>query len=216
MEKMVERQVLIGATAPDFKAETTEGPLSFYEWLGNSWCILFSHPAAYTPVCTTELGAFAYRKSEFDEKGVKLLCLNTSSLSDCKAWMKDIKEITGASVNYPLVCDQSLEIANLYGMIHPGSSETATVRTVFFIDPNKQVRALLAYPATTGRSIDEILRVIDSLQMRDSKSLATPVDWMLGDDCIIPSKLNDPQTLNKMFPKGWTEKNPWYRTTPNP
>jgi alkyl hydroperoxide reductase subunit AhpC len=216
MEKNLYKSILIGSVAPDFRAQTTEGPINFHDWIGNSWCLLFSHPAVFTPVCTTELAVLAQKKEDFDARDIKMICLSTNDIEDYHQWVKDIKEITGVSVNYPLIADESLEIAHLYGMIHPESSETATVRSVFFIDPSKKVRAILAYPATTGRNIDEILRIFDSLQLLDNQSLATPANWNPGDDCLIPPKFKDPKQMKEMFPKGWKEFKSWYRVTPNP
>jgi alkyl hydroperoxide reductase subunit AhpC len=206
----------IGSIAPDFSAETSQGSIRFHEYLGNSWGILFSHPKDYTPVCTTELGYAALKKGEFDKRNVKVLALSVDPVDSHKGWIKDIEETQGSSVNYPLVADKDRVVAGLYDMIHPEASDTMTVRSVFFIDPNKKIRAIITYPASTGRNFDEILRVIDSLQLTDSHSVATPVNWKDGDDCVIVPSLQDPEVLKQKFPKGYTIVKPYLRMTPQP
>jgi alkyl hydroperoxide reductase subunit AhpC len=206
----------IGSIAPDFSAETSQGSIRFHEYLGNSWGILFSHPKDYTPVCTTELGYAALKKGEFDKRNVKVLALSVDPLDSHKGWIKDIEETQGSAVNYPLIADKDRAIAGLYDMIHPEANDTMTVRSVFFIDPNKKIRALITYPASTGRNFDEILRVIDSLQLTDSHSVATPVNWKDGDDCVIVPSLQDPEVLKQKFPKGYKIVKPYLRMTPQP
>lgn len=206
----------IGDIAPDFSAQTTEGPLSFHEWSGNSWCVLFSHPKDFTPVCTTEIGCAARMKSEFDKRDVKMIGLSVSDLNAHEKWIKDIDETQHTRVNFPLIGDEKGEIARLYGMIHPRSSETVTVRTVFIIDPKKKIRLTMCYPASTGRNFKEILRVIDSLQLTDSHSVATPANWERGGECVILPSLIDPEELKAKFPKGYRELKPYLRLTPQP
>jgi alkyl hydroperoxide reductase subunit AhpC len=206
----------IGSIAPDFSAETSQGSIRFHEYLGNSWGILFSHPKDYTPVCTTELGYAALKKGEFDKRNVKVLALSVDPLDSHKGWIKDIEETQGSSVNYPLIADKDRSIAGLYDMIHPEANDTMTVRSVFFVDPNKKIRAIITYPASTGRNFDEILRVIDSLQLTDSHSVATPVNWKDGDDCVIVPSLQDPEVLKQKFPKGYKIVKPYLRMTPQP
>jgi thioredoxin-dependent peroxiredoxin len=206
----------IGSIAPDFSAETSQGSIRFHEYLGNSWGILFSHPKDYTPVCTTELGYAALKKGEFDKRNVKVLALSVDPLDSHKGWIKDIEETQGSTVNYPLISDKDRAISGLYDMIHPEANDTMTVRSVFFIDPNKKIRAIITYPASTGRNFDEILRVIDSLQLTDSHSVATPVNWKDGDDCVIVPSLQDPEVLKQKFPKGYKIVKPYLRMTPQP
>src|SRR5262245_37508435 len=181
----------IGDVAPDFEAETTEGPIRFHDWIGNSWVILFSHPKDFTPVCTTELGAVAKLKSEFEKRSVKAIGLSVDPLQDHKNWTKDIEETQNCKLNFPLLADGDRTVASLYGMIHSNANDTFTVRSVFLIDPNKKVRLMITYPASTGRNFDEILRVIDSLQLTDKFKVATPVNWKQGDDVIIVPALKD-------------------------
>ena len=205
----------LGDIAPDFEADTTVGKINFYSWLGNSWAVLFSHPKDYTPVCTTELGATAKLKGEFEKRGVKVLGLSVDSVDDHIAWKRDIEQTQGAKVEFPMIADPDLSIANLYGMIHPNASDRFTVRSVFVIDPKKKVRLTLNYPASTGRNFDEILRVIDSLQLTDQFKVATPVNWKQGQDVIIvPSVNND--DARKLFPGGWNEVKPYLRVVPQP
>lgn len=203
----------IGDIAPDFKAQTTQGPLSFHEWIGDSWCVLFSHPKDFTPVCTTELGSVARLKSEFDKRHVKVLALSVSDLKAHREWIRDINETQQTEVNFPIIGDEAGQIAQLYGMIHPQVSDHVTVRTVFVIDPKKKVRLTMCYPPSTGRNFKEILRVIDSLQLTDSHSVATPADWQQGQECVILPSITDPETLQKLFPKGYRELKPYLRLT---
>ena len=175
----------LGDTAPDFTQDSTEGPIRFHEALGDSWGVLFSHPADFTPVCTTELGAAAKLKPEFDKRNVKVFGLSVDPLSDHEAWSKDIEETQGTALNFPLIADADRSVSNLYGMIHPSADSTLTVRSVFIIGPDKKVKLTLTYPASTGRNFDEILRVIDSLQLTANHKLATPANWVTGQDCIV-------------------------------
>jgi thioredoxin-dependent peroxiredoxin len=205
----------LGDTAPDFEADTTEGRIRFHQWLGSSWGVLFSHPKDYTPVCTTELGYTAKLKPEFDKRGVKAIGLSVDSVEDHRGWAKDIEETQGCKVNFPMIGDPKMEVANLYGMIHPQASDRFTVRSVFVIDPNKKVRATFTYPASAGRNFDEVLRLIDSLQLTDKHKVATPVNWKRGEDVIIvPSVSNE--DAKKMFPQGWKELKPYLRVVPQP
>ncbi|EIT69889.1 MULTISPECIES: peroxiredoxin [Hydrocarboniphaga] len=205
----------LGDIAPDFEADTTEGRVSFHQWLGNSWGVLFSHPKNYTPVCTTELGYTAKLKPEFDKRNVKAIGLSVDELKDHEGWSKDIAETQGTPLNFPLIADPDFKVANLYGMIHPNASDRFTVRSVFVIDPNKKVRLTLTYPASTGRNFDEILRVIDSLQLTDQYKVATPVNWKPGDDVIIVPSVNN-EDAKKLFPGGWNEIKPYLRVVPSP
>ena len=207
--------IRLGDDAPDFTAETTQGEINFHEWLGDSWGVLFSHPKDYTPVCTTELGTAAKLKPEFDKRGVKIIGLSVDPLESHKGWEKDIEETQGSAVNFPMIADPDRKIADLYDMIHPNASDTFTVRSVFVIDPQKKVRLTLTYPASAGRNFDEILRVIDSLQLTSSYSVATPANWKDGDDCIIVPAVSNEDAKEK-FPKGWTEVKPYLRITPQP
>ena len=205
----------LGEIAPDFEADTTVGKIKFHQWLGNSWGLLFSHPKDYTPVCTTELGYTAKLKSEFDKRGVKAIGLSVDSVEDHKGWTKDIESTQHVTVNFPMIADADMRVANLYGMVHPKMSDRFTVRSVYVIDPNKKVRLTITYPASTGRNFDEILRVIDSLQLTDKHKVATPVNWKQGEDVIIvPSVSND--DAKKMFPAGWKELKPYLRVVPQP
>jgi thioredoxin-dependent peroxiredoxin len=206
----------IGSIAPDFSAETSQGPLRFHDFLGNSWGILFSHPKDYTPVCTTELGYAALKKGEFDKRNVKVIALSVDPVDSHKGWIKDIEETQGSSVNYPIIADHDRKISAQYDMIHPEANDTFTVRSVFFIDPNKKIRAMITYPASTGRNFEEILRVIDSLQLTDGYSVATPVNWKDGDECVIVPSLQDPDVLKQKFPKGYKVVKPYLRLTPQP
>lgn len=206
----------LGDIAPDFKANTTEGPLSFHEWIGDHWCILFSHPKDYTPVCTTEIGAAARLKPEFDKRHVKILALSVNDLESDKGWINDINETQHTTVNFPLIGDADGHIARLYGMIHPHASDTMTVRTVFIIDPAKKIRLTMNYPASTGRNFKEILRVIDSLQLTDSHKVATPANWEYGLDCVILPIITDPEVMKQLFPKGYRQLKPYLRLTPQP
>jgi alkyl hydroperoxide reductase subunit AhpC len=207
--------VRLGDEAPNFTAETTEGTITLYDYLGDGWGLLFSHPKDFTPVCTTELGAFARRKSEFDQRGVKILGVSVDPLESHQGWAGDIEETQGAKLNFPLIADPEKKVADLYDMIHPNANDTLTVRSVFVIGPDKKVKLIFTYPASTGRNIDEILRVIDSLQLTANYQVATPVDWTDGDDVIIAGAVSDEEAKTK-FPKGWEAKKPYLRVTPQP
>ncbi len=207
--------IRLGDIAPDFSAESTEGTINFHEWLGNSWGVLFSHPADYTPVCTTELGTVAKLKGEFDQRGVKVAGLSVDSVDDHKGWIRDINETQHTSVNFPLIADPERKVADLYDMIHPNALDNLTVRSVFVIAPDKKVKLTLTYPASTGRNFDEVLRVIDSLQLTSTHSVATPANWKDGDDCIVVPALSDEQAKEK-FPKGFKAIKPYLRITPQP
>ena len=202
----------LGDTAPDFNAETSEGRVSFHEFLGNGWGVLFSHPRDFTPVCTTELGYVARLKPEFEKRGVKAIGLSIDPVDSHKGWLKDIQETQGHAVNFPIIADADKKVANLYGMIHPSHDEVYTVRTVFVIDPKKKIRLMITYPQTTGRNFDEILRVIDSLQLTDAHRVATPVNWKDGDEVVIlPSIPNE--EADKLFPQGYRQIKPYLRMT---
>ena len=205
----------LGDIAPDFTANSTEGPIHFHEWLGNSWGMIFSHPADFTPVCTTELGRTAQLSDEFAKRGVKVIAVSVDPLDQHHEWVKDINEVNNTTVNFPLIADENREVATLYDMIHPNASEKATVRSVFIIGPDKKVKLTLTYPASTGRNFFEILRVIDSLQLTANYSVATPADWQEGEDVIVtPAVPND--QLEAKFPKGVTFVKPYLRKTPQP
>ena len=205
----------LGDEAPNFTAQTTEGEINFHNYLGDSWGVLFSHPADYTPVCTTELGETARLKSEFEKRNVKVMALSVDPMDDHRGWIQDINETQNTSVNFPLIADEDRKVAELYDMIHPNADEKATVRSVFVIGPDKKVKLTLTYPASTGRNFNEILRVIDSLQLTAYNKVATPVNWEQGEDCVIlPSISND--VADKEFPKGYTEIKPYLRMTPQP
>ena len=206
----------IGSIAPDFEQESTEGRIKFHQWLGDSWGVLFSHPADFTPVCTTELGRVAKLKSEFDKRNVKVIALSVDSAASHKSWIGDIEETQSARINFPILADADRKVSSLYDMIHPEANDTLTVRSVFVIDPKKKVRLIITYPASAGRNFDEILRVIDSLQLTEYHSVATPVDWKSGDDVVIVPSLKDPDLLKQKFPKGWRELKPYLRITPQP
>jgi alkyl hydroperoxide reductase subunit AhpC len=201
--------------APDFTQDSTEGPISFHQWAGDDWVVLFSHPKDYTPVCTTELGVVAKLKPEFDKRGVKVIGLSVDPTDSHAGWAKDIEETQGAALNFPLIADHDRKVANLYGMIHPNASDTMTVRSVFVIDPAKKVRLTLTYPAATGRNFEELLRVIDSLQLTDKHKVATPANWTQGGDVIIvPSVTNE--AAKELFPGGWDEQKPYLRVVKQP
>ncbi len=207
----------LGDTVPDFTQDSSEGTINFHEWAGNSWVILFSHPADYTPVCTTELGLVAKLKPEFEKRNVKCIALSVDDANSHKGWIGDINETQGCSVNYPILADGDKKVSELYDMIHPNSStgNTLTVRSVFIIDPNKKLRLSITYPASTGRNFDELLRVIDSLQLTDHYSVATPGNWTDGGDCVVVPSIPTDEARQK-FPKGVTEIKPYLRMTPQP
>ena len=214
----------LGDTAPDFEAETTEGVISFHDWIGDSWCILFSHPKDFTPVCTTELGYMAKLKPEFEKRNCKIVGLSVDPVGNHQEWAKDIVEATGHAVNYPMIGDTDLKIAKAFGMIHPKVNGTAedrtavdnqTVRSVFVIAPDKSIKLILTYPMSTGRNFDEILRAIDSLQLTAEHKVATPVNWRLGEDVIIVPAVSDDEARQK-FPNGWKSPKPYIRIVPQP
>jgi alkyl hydroperoxide reductase subunit AhpC len=207
--------VQLGSTAPDFSADTTEGPIKFHEWIGNQWAVLFSHPKDFTPVCTTELGYVAKIKPEFDKRNVKVIALSVDPVDSHKKWIGDIEETQKTKMNFPIIGDTDSKVSNLYGMIHPEAAATITVRSVYIIDPNKKVRATIQYPPSTGRDFNEILRVIDSLQLTDNYKVATPANWKNGDDCVISPAISDEDAKAK-FPKGWRALRPYLRMTPQP
>jgi thioredoxin-dependent peroxiredoxin len=207
--------IQLGDIAPDFTAETTEGSVSLHEYLGDGWGILFSHPADFTPVCTTELGEFANRKDEFAKRNTKLIGVSVDSVTSHRGWSDDIEETQGTGLNYPLVGDEDRKVANLYGMIHPNAIETATVRTVFIVGPDKKVKLTLTYPAAIGRNVDEIIRALDALQLSARYGVSTPVNWKDGDDVIISPAISDNDAKEK-FPKGFTTLKSYLRLTPQP
>ncbi len=205
----------LGDIAPDFTANTTQGPVHFHEWLGDSWGLLFSHPADFTPVCTTELGKTALLKGEFEKRGVKVIAVSVDDLDSHHRWIPDIEEVNNVAFNFPIIADEGKKVAELYDMIHPNASEKATVRSVFVIGPDKKVKLTLTYPASTGRNFNEILRVIDSLQLTSNYSVATPADWQQGDDTIVVPAVSTEDALQK-FPKGLKIVKPYLRYTPQP
>ena len=205
----------LGDEAPDFTAETTEGTVNFHDWKGDSWAVLFSHPKDFTPVCTTELGRVAGLKPEFDKRNVKVIGISVDTSDNHEAWGQDIKDVTGNELNFPLIADPDRKVADLYDMIHPNASETATVRSVFVIGPDNKVKLTLTYPASTGRNFDELLRVIDSLQLTAGYQVATPSDWKQGEDVIIVPAVSDEEAKEK-FPNGWDAKKPYLRYTKQP
>jgi alkyl hydroperoxide reductase subunit AhpC len=206
----------LGDTVPDFTQESTHGTIDFHEWIGDSWAILFSHPKDFTPVCTTELGEVARLKPEFDKRNVKPIALSVDDVDSHKGWTGDIEETQHVTLNYPILADPDRKVSDLYDMIHPNALQTLTVRSVFIIDPNKKLRLTLTYPASTGRNFDELLRVIDSLQLTDNYSVATPANWKDGDDCVIVPSITDPEELKQKFPKGFNPIKPYLRMTPQP
>jgi alkyl hydroperoxide reductase subunit AhpC len=206
----------LGDQAPDFVQESTQGSIHFYEWAGDSWVVLFSHPADFTPVCTTELGKTAALGGEFAKRGVKPIAVSVDPVESHRSWVNDINETQNCEVDFPILADADRKVAQLYDMIHPNSLANATVRSVFIIDPKKTIRATLTYPASTGRNFDEILRVIDSLQLTDSHKVATPVNWKDGDDVVIIPSLQDPAEIAQRFPKGYKAVKPYLRMTPQP
>lgn len=205
----------LGDTAPDFTAETTEGTVAFHEFLGDGWGILFSHPKDYTPVCTTELGYMSKIQGEFAKRNCKTLAISVDPIDSHKGWVTDINETQGTTVSYPIIADPDRNVANLYGMIHPNADNTLTVRSVFIVAPDKTIKLMITYPASTGRNFDEILRVLDSLQLTAKHKVATPVNWKDGDDCIIVPAVED-KDIPKLFPKGHTAIKPYLRYTPQP
>jgi thioredoxin-dependent peroxiredoxin len=207
--------IRLGDDAPDFTAETTEGTVDFYDWKGDSWAVLFSHPKDFTPVCTTELGRVAALKPEFDKRGVKVIGLSVDPVDSHAGWKQDIADVTGSELNFPLIADSDRKVADLYDMIHPNALETATVRSVFVIGPDNKVKLTLTYPASTGRNFDELLRVIDSLQLTAKHQVATPSDWKQGDDVIIVPAVSDEDAKAK-FPEGWDAKKPYLRLVKQP
>ena len=205
----------LGDTAPNFQADTTDGPIDFYKWAGDSWIVLFSHPKNFTPVCTTELGYTAKLKPEFERRNVKAIGLSVDPLSAHGRWAEDIAETQGATLNFPLIADADRNVSNLYGMIHPNASDTLTVRSVFVIGPDKKVKLTLTYPASTGRNFDEVLRVIDSLQLTAKHQVATPVNWKNGEDVIIVPSVSDEDAKRK-YPGGFKTLKPYLRTVAQP
>lgn len=206
----------LGDTAPNFTQDSSEGVIDFYEWAGDSWVVLYSHPADYTPVCTTELGRTAKLAEEFKARGVKPIALSVDPVESHHGWIEDINETQNTTVNFPIIADHDRKVSELYDMIHPNASATVTVRSVFIIDPQKKIRATITYPPSTGRNFGEILRVIDSLQLTDNYSVATPENWQQGDECVIVPSITDPEELKQKFPKGWRELGPYLRMTPQP
>jgi len=207
--------IRLGDTAPDFTAQTTQGEISFHEWLGDSWGVLFSHPKDFTPVCTTELGYVASIKSEFDKRNVKVIGLSVDPVESHVEWEKDIEETQGTAVNFPMIGDPDRTVADLYDMIHPNANDTLTVRSVFVIGADKKVKLTITYPASTGRNFDEILRVIDSLQLTANKKVATPANWQYGGDVIIVPAVSN-EEAKELFPDGWNEVKPYLRVTKQP
>jgi alkyl hydroperoxide reductase subunit AhpC len=206
----------LGDTAPDFTQESSDGAINFYEFLGSSWGILFSHPADYTPVCTTELGYTAKLQDEFARRGVKAIALSVDDAESHKGWISDINETQNTAVNFPILADKDRKVSALYGFIHPNANETLTVRSLLIIDPDKKVRLIITYPASTGRNFNEILRVVDSLQLTDTHKVATPANWQHGDDVVIVPSLKDEDEIRQRFPKGYTAVKPYLRLTPQP
>ena len=206
----------LGDTAPDFKQDSTEGPISFHDWAGDSWVVLFSHPKDFTPVCTTELGEVARLKPEFDKRNAKVIGLSVDPLEDHNAWCGDIEETQGSALNFPLLADADRSVSQAYGMIHPNADNTLTVRSVFVIDPNKKIRLTITYPASTGRNFNEVLRVVDSLQMTDIHKVATPGNWEPGGDVVIVPSLQDEDEIKERFPKGYRAVKSYLRMTPDP
>ncbi len=205
----------LGDTAPDFTADTTDGSINFHSWLGDSWGVLFSHPKDFTPVCTTELGRVAKLKAQFDKRNVKVIGLSVDPVTSHVQWEKDIEETQGEAVNFPMIGDADRKVSDLYDMIHPNANDTMTVRSVFVIGPDKKVKLMITYPASTGRNFDEILRVIDSLQLTAKFKVATPVDWKDGDDVIIGGAVTDDEAKT-LFPNGWKTVKPYLRVVPQP
>ncbi len=207
--------IRLGDDAPNFTAETTDGTVDFYDWKGDSWAVLFSHPKDFTPVCTTELGRVAALKPEFDRRNVKVIGLSVDPLDSHNAWKQDIADVTGSELNFPLIDDSDKKVADLYDLIHPNASDTTTVRSVFVVGPDNKVKLTLTYPASTGRNFDELLRVIDSLQLTANHKVATPADWSQGEDVIIVPAVSDEEAKER-FPNGWEAKKPYLRVTKQP
>jgi thioredoxin-dependent peroxiredoxin len=207
--------IRLGDIAPNFTASTTEGDINFHEWLGEGWGILFSHPADYTPVCTTELGTAAKYKYEFDQRNVKIAALSVDGLESHKGWIKDINETQNTTMNFPIIADEDRKVATLYDMIHPNADDKLTVRSVFVVGPDKKVKLIITYPASTGRNFDELLRVIDSLQLTAYNKVATPANWKNGDDCVVVPAVKT-EDIPALFPKGFKEIKPYLRMTPQP
>jgi alkyl hydroperoxide reductase subunit AhpC len=207
--------IRLGDTAPDFRADSSEGIINFHEWLGNSWGVLFSHPADFTPVCTTELGSAAKLKPEFDKRGVKVIALSVDPVESHLKWISDINETQNTEVNFPIIADPVFEVSKLYGFVHPNASDKFTVRSVVVIGPDKKVKLLITYPASTGRNFHEILRVIDSLQLTAGYSVATPANWVQGEDVVVIPSIKT-EDIPAKFPKGFTEIKPYLRITPQP
>jgi thioredoxin-dependent peroxiredoxin len=205
----------LGDEAPDFTAETTEGTIDFYDYLGDSWGVLFSHPKDFTPVCTTELGAVAKLKDQFEKRNAKVIAISVDPIESHKGWVPDINETQGTKVNFPIIADPDRKVADLYGMIHPNAADTVTVRSVFIVGPDKKIKLMITYPQSTGRNFQEILRVIDSLQLTANYSVSTPADWKDGEDVIIVPAVSDEAAKDK-FPKGWKAVRPYLRLTPQP
>ena len=206
----------LGTTAPDFEAETTEGPIGFHDWAGDDWVVFFSHPADFTPVCTTELGLVAKLKDEFAKRGAKTLAISVDPLDSHRGWIRDIEETQNVRMNFPIVADPDQKVARLYEMIHPEADAKLTVRSVFFIDPNKKIRATITYPPATGRNFHEVLRVLDGLRLTDHHQVATPANWNDGDEVVIVPSITDADEIAKKFPKGHRELKPYLRMTPQP
>ena len=206
----------IGDIAPDFEQESSEGRIRFHEWAGNDWVVFFSHPADFTPVCTTELGATANLASEFAKRGAKPIAISVDPVDSHKGWINDINETQNTTVNFPILADEDRSVSELYDMIHPNEDDSSTVRSVFIIDPNKKIRTMITYPKSTGRNFNEVLRVLDSLQLTDGYSVATPANWNAGEDVIILPSITDPDVIREKFPKGYQELRPYLRVTPQP
>ncbi|MDF2445427.1 MAG: peroxiredoxin [Moraxellaceae bacterium] len=206
----------LGDIAPDFVQASSQGPIRFHDWLGDSWGLLLSHPADFTPVCTTELGLVAKSAARFTARNIRVIALSVDSVESHQRWIRDINATQGVDVTFPILADADRRVSELYDLIHPNASVTATVRSVFVIDPQKQIRLIITYPASTGRNLDEILRVVDSLQLTDRYSVATPGNWKDGDDVVIVSSLQDNEALHRAFPKGYRSVRPWLRYTPQP
>lgn len=208
--------LLLGDTAPDFETDTTEGRIRFHDWIGDNWVVFFSHPADFTPVCTTELGYTARLKDELARRNAKAIAISVDDVASHKAWISDIEETQGQAVNFPIIGDPDKTVSTLYDMIHPNADAKLTVRAVYVIDPNRKIRAIIVYPPSAGRNFNEILRLIDSLQLTDSHKVATPVNWQDGEDVIIVPSVTDPEEIARLFPKGHTVVKPYLRTTPQP